>query len=817
MIEPTNYIIGLLRQANAPNARKYLGILSNTGGGSVNFSAGTTSNFLAGITFGNANGVSFGLNAGTLTASIAPGGGAITNVNISAGSTSNDLSAFTFNNGNGVTFGLNASTLTASVQTNYQSPGAYLTTAALSQDSSKYAGTNFSTQSTAGSDIQGTLNTSGLTLGIPAYLTAATASGLSAVNVSAGTLSSNVSAITFSNGSGVSFGFDGSNITATVATNYQSPGAYLTTAALSQDSSKYAGTNFATTSSAGVVIAGTMNTSGLTLGVPAFLTTAMASNAATISNIKVSAGTLSSNRSDITFANSNNVSFGLDTNGVITASFSATAAAGSGVVSLNGSSGQLSIVGSGLNSISNNASSIVVSARSESLNEIQDPTTDKVFSMGSNMLDFEFAGGGSFSTNATRMGMFVIHHNGNLTSEADLLHVHQHGGAPSTLDLAHFEADGANVTCLRLQASGTICAEINQPIKFTTANSNYAIGSVPFILNASMSNMVASLNADLLDGKHSSELTAGGGMSALVVAAAGSTNSVSQVTFSNSNNVSFGLNGSVITATASISGVFAPNTLSYFFQPSDIFPNNPSAITTVRSGFYVDPFMMPNYASFDYLRFPVSQSFAGTTYATSNAATTYSCSRVSSLWFGIYTLGTGVSSSSLMSLINTSVGLTLFWSLSETGSRYSLSFSGTVPSATGNSNVTSSAAFSSGSIVANLHTNALNPLLVVQIDLPLPMSFSPGNYWMAIGMDTGISSNGDSRLGNANLSFSTLGITEFSRVGFFSSGVAQLAMRLGQGRYNNSVASLPPSIPLGNVAAVTAAPCRIFWQGIRQA
>jgi len=88
---------------------------------------------------------------------------------------------------------------------------------------------------------------------------------------------------------------------------------FLTTAALSQDSSKYAGINGAITG--GSI---TVNTSGVSVNLPAYLTTAMLSNAATISNIKVSGGTLSANRSDLTFSDSNGVSWGLNTNGVIT-------------------------------------------------------------------------------------------------------------------------------------------------------------------------------------------------------------------------------------------------------------------------------------------------------------------------------------------------------------------------------------------------------------------------------------------------------------------------------------------------------------------
>jgi hypothetical protein len=64
--------------------------------------------------------------------------------------------------------------------------------------------------------ITGALGTNGLNLGIPAYLTAAGGGG--AINVSAGTTSNNLQTLVFSNnGNGVSFGLNGSTITASVA------------------------------------------------------------------------------------------------------------------------------------------------------------------------------------------------------------------------------------------------------------------------------------------------------------------------------------------------------------------------------------------------------------------------------------------------------------------------------------------------------------------------------------------------------------------------------------------------------------------------
>jgi hypothetical protein len=185
---------------------------------------------------------------------------------------------------------------------------AYLTTADLSQNSSKYAGTN---GAITGGSI--TVNTSGLSINLPAYLTTAALSGDSTkyagVGETVGTIVGTDLAMTV-NTDGVSIGYPKWLTTA------QPTGAYLTTAALSGDSSKYAGVNgaitggsitvntsgvsvnlpaylttamqsasssvfartgFTTTTGAGAVIAGTHDTNGLNLAVPAFLTTAMLS------------------------------------------------------------------------------------------------------------------------------------------------------------------------------------------------------------------------------------------------------------------------------------------------------------------------------------------------------------------------------------------------------------------------------------------------------------------------------------------------------------------------------------------------------------
>lgn len=375
----------------------------------------------------NLTNISATLNSNAISLSVAAPSAA--NFNVSAGSTSNNLTALTFSNSNGISFGLNGSVITGSVNTNYQSQGAYLTTAALSQDSSKYAGTGVTTG--GGTGLSATLNTAGLNFNIPSWITTAMLSNvatISNINISGGSTSSNLSNFKLIDTNGVSWSLDtGSKIYATVKTDYQSSGnylttarasndaiglntaltgngvawtvnssgislnipAFLTTAALSGDSSKYAGINSAITN--GLM---TVNTSGISLNLSNLLTTAMLSNASTqfvqanaVFNGTNASGTIASNGISISVAPSvgdgynilgvngaatqlsttlvlsdgNNVSFGLNA-GTITASASFNQSIQTqNLVSILGSTGNISFQNSNGITFGGNASTITAS------------------------------------------------------------------------------------------------------------------------------------------------------------------------------------------------------------------------------------------------------------------------------------------------------------------------------------------------------------------------------------------------------------------------------------------------------------------------
>lgn len=133
---------------------------------------------------------------------------------------------------------------------------------------------------------------------------------LTNVNISGGTTSSNVSAVTFSNANNVTFGFDGSNVTASA------------TVASSQGSINVS----AGTTSSNVSAITFSNGSNVSFGFDGSNITA--SVATSLTNINVSAGTTSNNLSAVTFSNANGVTFGLNASTV-------TASVANGLASLS--------------------------------------------------------------------------------------------------------------------------------------------------------------------------------------------------------------------------------------------------------------------------------------------------------------------------------------------------------------------------------------------------------------------------------------------------------------------------------------------------
>ena len=378
------------------------------------------------------------------------------------------------------------------------------------------------------------------------YSSPSTAGLLSAINVSAGTTSNNLSAVTFSNANGVTFGMNGSVITGSVAA-----------AAGAQ------------TGISGVVVSNTTYTSGTVTfqnangisfgssganGISASYT--VPSTAGLISRINISAGTTSNNLSALTVSNSNNVSFGLN-GSVLTASASYSQSTQPVAASAsNGSFAFSTLAFSNANNVTfgTSAGSIITASVA--------PGGGAGFTGGVS------TGGNTSGNTGTQTGQFVLAGGNNIT-----LCVSTAAGGAQTITISGAAAGGAQTAI-----SGIV-----------VSNTTYTSGTVTFQNANGIS--FGSSGANGISASYTVPSTAGL-LSAIKISAGTTSNNLSAFTVSNSNNVSFGLNGSVLTASASYSqstqpvaasasnGSFAFSTLAFSNANNVTFGTSAGSVIT---------------------------------------------------------------------------------------------------------------------------------------------------------------------------------------------------------------------------------------------
>ena len=349
------------------------------GGGIAAIGASTQTATSGTVIFSNANGITFGLNNGTLTASAAAAPTAyVSSVNGSSGAISlnvgSSLSAST--NGSSITFGL-ASNITTALQS---ANANYLTSQSNQAFSASGGSSTFQTLNFANSNGVTFSNSGGSVVAsytVPIVPTAY----VSSINGSSGAISLNVgsSLSASTNGSSITFGLASNITTALQSANanyltsqsnqaFSASGGSSTFQTLNFANSNgvtfsnsggsvvasytvpattgFAGTGFTSATTTGTAIVGTLNTNGLNLGVPAYVTNAVGGG-----GVAIGASTQTATSGTVNFVNSNGISFGMSGSNQITASYTTI---GDYVQSFNGNTGNVSLtVGNGL-SLSNN-------------------------------------------------------------------------------------------------------------------------------------------------------------------------------------------------------------------------------------------------------------------------------------------------------------------------------------------------------------------------------------------------------------------------------------------------------------------------------
>lgn len=355
-----------------------------------------------------------------------------------------------------------------------------------------------------------------------------------------------------------------------------------------------------------------------------------------------------------------------------------------------------------------------------------------------------------------------------------------------------------------------------------------AVGNTSQISRGTVSNLIAT-NA-VISGTIQSVTTG-----ALSVTAAGANFLVSRLVFSNSNNVTFGVNTAVgiVTVTASVQtaisisvsasgtnaaistlifsnnpaggiyfglstgagiGTITANTTntytSYYRYPhmawsTGTFSSLSDSNTANRN--YIQPFNLPHPISIAYIRMPVTQTFNPQTVPATISTGGYSDNKTA--YFNIYTLGTGASSSVLRLL--TSVSATSLWawsvsvstdatnsSLHAVGHTFSYGLEGNATSFT-----TSYTSASLGSIV--FHTSHLTGFTGNRfLDINAAISLDAGPYWVAIGGNKSLTSSGivtnAGVISRHQVSYSNFIFTQYAS-GFSPMGLASTYLKLGYG------------------------------------
>ncbi|OGM08818.1 hypothetical protein A2Z67_02315 [Candidatus Woesebacteria bacterium RBG_13_36_22] len=541
-------------------------------GGNIIAVSGATANSTGSVVFLNSNSITFGMSDSTqITASFSHPHPYI--------NTSESGNLY-FSNGSGISWGTSVSCLSTTLT------GSIATT---------YAGTGFTTGTTGGSVIEGTLNTSGLSMKVPAFggsggiqatMSGNTSGTLAAISSGTWTLAGgnnitlsqvgNAVTISGANVGGAQTGISGlgnsettyssgtvllsaySNLTISSSVNGASQYMRFSIAdAIGLGSStRFAGINTSSSSTGGSDLKFSLNSSGATFSVPVWLITAAQSNQV-VNSFNGSTGQINlvTGSGMSTTTNASTLTFGLRSD-ISTAWSGQTTANSARVISINGTSGVLSISG---------ASNITVSVLNGSTITIYGP---------SNILNSFSIGGNTGTTNSSNItgGGFVLAGGNNISLSQSNNTISIIGGAGggaaisavgssqntgtvvfSNSNSVSFGMNGSTITA-DVGGRGNVYFQDASGISWSSSVNSVST-SISGIFNATGtsvssgyagSTMAFSINTGGITMSVPAWRTdAGGG--GVAISAAGSSVSNGTVVFSNSNGISFGMNGNTVT------------------------------------------------------------------------------------------------------------------------------------------------------------------------------------------------------------------------------------------------------------------------------
>lgn len=463
----------------------------------------------------------------------------------------------------------------------------------------------------------------------------------------------------------------------------------------------------------------------------------------------LSAGTAVATDSQIIFANSNGVSFGVSSN-VITASFSGGGGGGGAAISAGANSQSTgTVVFSNSNGVTFGLSNdgMMTASHNGITSQSNQAASASNGSFAFQTLGFSNANGVTFGTSAGSIitasigtaaaGNSVNFSAGTTSNDVGSIVFSNSNGITFGLDGSTITAQHNGLTSQSNQAASASNGSFAfQTLAFSNAN-NVTFGT------SAGSIITASVNA-----------AAGGSIN---FSAGTTSNNLNSIVFSNSNGVSFGLDGSTITASASGGG--GGVTLSQFSSPQNLTGAAGAVSLNAGNVSYAQAFILPQAVSFDYVRFQVLMFNNQLTVGTiATAAETASVELNQTFNAVIYSFGTGASSQSLFSVTSGSAGSTWMNSISISNStQASYTIGVTSPLRGGSTFFTTAYSVSATNYSFTTNVVGSNFSGTRMFDIPISAVLPPGNYWMIAGRFTSSQSAGPAALSRISSNHISMG------------------------------------------------------------
>jgi hypothetical protein len=278
---------------------------------------------------------------------------------------------------------------------------------------------------------------------------------------------------------------------------------------------------------------------------------------------------------------------------------------------------------------------------------------------------------------------------------------------------------------------------------------------------------------------------------------------VQTLQFNNANGVSFGLNGSTVTAS-----VIAGSTTSYFANIPILV--NTTTLTVGQSTSIIAPLLLDDAVSFNVIRMLQSGNvLAASTTAATTGNSTFSCGYTKSHNFVFYSRGAGANSLSLQYVFSTQIVENFSNNIACAANSTQFSYSNryTFPHSTGVVGFTNDYSSSAASINQN-SASATAYTAVKQIDFQCATSLSAGQWWLMYGQSSSTATQAaGTTIGLRNVvTYAVLGVSQNTlQVGTFGGAtVNTIGMQLGLGSFSTAGGGTTSSLNFTNITTTAA-------------